>query len=366
VDGYARPNTLTRLPDIPTYMSNLTIGLPVYNAMPFLEEGLDSLLRQTDGDFTILAIDDGSTDSGLKYLRSVKDSRLRVMTQPNRGLTHTLNRMLYEADTPWLMRHDADDVALPDRVAIVRRSIELFPEAGMFYSEARYYQNSRSVGTFRSSRGTPDDLRQITTQGYLLAICHPTVTLNVDKAISLGGYRFDLHIEDIDLWWRMALSYEIRYLPQVTTYFRHNEASVSTANLEPQSMNTLYVQYLLLSHLHGWLPSTYECVRGHLEQNIDRAKLACREEMRRANILFGQRQYGKACVHLGKAAMAHPSYFAKRVLYELHTDGVVFNGEEPSQFLRQRDLFWPEEESQNTPTPPGLRVPGNAGYTECV
>ena len=67
-------------------MNRLTIGLPVYNAMPFLEESLTSLLCQTDSDFTILAIDDGSTDDSLEYLLSVKDPRLTVVHQANGDL----------------------------------------------------------------------------------------------------------------------------------------------------------------------------------------------------------------------------------------------------------------------------------------
>jgi glycosyltransferase involved in cell wall biosynthesis len=223
-------------------MTKLTIGLPVYNAMPFLVESLESLLRQTDSDFTILAIDDGSTDGGLKYLQSVRDSRLRILTQANRGLTFTLNRMLREVNTPWLTRHDADDIASLDRVAVTKRYIEQFPKGGMFYSDARYYQDGRSVGSFRTTRAAPERLRKITKSGYLLSICHPTVTLNVEKTIAVGGYRFNLHVEDIDLWWRMVLSHDVHYIPKVTAYFRHNTSSVSAANLESQSVNTLKVQ----------------------------------------------------------------------------------------------------------------------------
>jgi glycosyltransferase involved in cell wall biosynthesis len=347
-------------------MPNLTIGLPVFNAMPFLEESLESLLRQTDGDFEILAIDDGSTDSGPEYLRSVRDSRLRVIAQANRGLTFTLNRMLREVSTPWLMRHDADDIALPDRVAVLRRSIQQFPDAGMFYSDARYYQNGSSVGTFRTTRATPDKLRQITNRGYLLAMAHPTVTLNVEKAIALGGYRFNLHIEDVDLWWRMALSYDIHYLPEVSCYVRHSEESASSVNLEAQSVNTIYVQYLLLSHLYGWPALAYECVRDHLARSIDRSRLACREEMRRANIAYSQKQYTKGCRHLGKAAMAHPFYFTKRVLYEFYPEDVVFNGEEPLKFLRQRDVLWPKVESPTTSVQAEAAMTGDGEPIGCA
>jgi glycosyltransferase involved in cell wall biosynthesis len=329
--------------------------------MPFLEESLTSLLRQTDGDFKIFAIDDGSVDSGLQYLQSVKDRRLKVVTQPHRGLTFTLNRMLREADTPWLMRHDADDIALPDRVVITKRHIERFPDAGMFYAEARYYQNGHSIGTFRSTRATPDQLRHITKRGYLLAICHPTVTLNVKKTIALGGYRFDLHIEDIDLWWRMALKHNIYYIPELTTYFRHNTTSVSTSNLECQSINTLYVQYLLLSYLYDLPALSCECVREHLALSVDRPRLACREAMRRANICYSRKQYVAAYKYMGEAAIAHPLYFARRVFYEMRPGKIIFNGELPQKLLNQRDALWP-----NTGDTRAQSEPAAAKYAKSI
>ena len=347
-------------------MTNLTIGLPVFNAMPFLEESLKSLLNQTDGDFKVLAIDDGSTDSSLKYLRSVRDSRLCVVTQANRGLTFTLNRMLCEVDTPWLMRHDADDVASASRVAVTRRFIEQFPDAGMFYSAARYYQQGRSVGTFRTTRATPDKLRQITASGYLLAICHPAATLNVEKTLTLGGYRFNLHIEDVDLWWRMALRYDIRYMPEVTAYVRHNAASVSMGSLERQSINTLYVQYLLLSHLHGWRPLSYERVCAQLARYVDKPKLAFREQMRSANICYSQKDYSRACRHLARAAIASPIYFARRVFYELRGSDIAFNGENPSMFLRQRDVLWPEGSDPATSIQSAATLSDKAKGAECA
>ncbi len=348
-------------------MTDLTIGLPVFNAMPFLEECLESLLKQTDEDFTVLAIDDGSTDSSLRYLQSIRDPRLNVVTQIHSGLTFTLNRMLHEASTPWLMRHDADDIALPDRVRITKKAIEQFPDAGMFYFDARYRQNERTVGSFRITRATPAQLRQITNDGYLLAICHPTVTLNVSKAIALGGYRFDLHIEDIDLWWRMALRYDIHYIPEVVTYFRHTLSSVSAANLERQTVNTLYVQYLLLSHLHDLPPLSYEYARDRLARYVNKPKLVCREEMRRANISCSQNHFWDGAKHLAAAIRAHPLYFAGRVLYELRPNDVVFNGEDPQMFLDRRDVLWPEErDSVVSAANSAITLTGNAKSVECV
>ncbi|MGK0658010.1 glycosyltransferase family 2 protein, partial [Methylococcus sp. S2T] len=61
--------------------------LPVFNGEQYLREALDSLLTQTYRNFSLLAVDDGSTDSSLEILRSIKEPRLSVKVNPrNRGL----------------------------------------------------------------------------------------------------------------------------------------------------------------------------------------------------------------------------------------------------------------------------------------
>jgi glycosyltransferase involved in cell wall biosynthesis len=89
----------------------ITIGTPVYNGMPWIRETIESIRRQTCADFAVLVIDNGSTDGAGKYRCSLRDSRFRIVTQENPGITATLNRMLAETESPWLMRQDADDIA---------------------------------------------------------------------------------------------------------------------------------------------------------------------------------------------------------------------------------------------------------------
>lgn len=244
-------------------MRQITVGIPVFNAMPYLRESLESILRQCYSDFEILVINDGSTDKGGEYLHSIRDARVRIVDQENRGLTASLNRMLAEVRTPWLARHDADDVAYPHRLACAVDYISRYPESGMFYSLAEYYP-AASVGRFRTTRRNPREIRDLVRSGYLLAICHPTVILNSERARAVGGYRFNLHVEDIDLWWRIALHYDIRFIPEVLTGVRHNPQSLSFANLEEQALSTLYVQYLLISHLWKRKPLAYEQARDAL------------------------------------------------------------------------------------------------------
>ena len=307
--------------------------------MPFLPEAMQSLLAQDYEDFNILVIDDGSTDEGPAYLKSVKDPRVHVERQENKGLTFTLNRMLREVDTPWLVRHDADDIVYPERVRLTMQHIQRYPEAGMFYSHATYYNDKKHVAKFRTTTGSPDLLRDLTKAGYLLAICHPAVTLNVAKALDVGGYRFNLHVEDIDLWWRMALRYDIRLISAFTVGVRHNLSSVSNENLKAQSINTLYIQYLLLSHLWGNSPLLYDEVKDVLTTMLDMKELAFRESIRRANACIGKREYVKACSYAIRSLIASPIHFYKRLIHELGSGEFVVNGLNPRLFAESRLTF---------------------------
>jgi glycosyltransferase involved in cell wall biosynthesis len=320
-------------------MTQLTVGIPVFNAMPYLPESMESILHQTYSDFLIVAINDGSTDESLDYLKSICDPRLHILNQPNRRLTATLNRMLEEAKTPWLVRFDADDIAYPNRLARTIEHIERHPDAGMFYSLAKYHP-ANSIGQFRSTRGSPKQISQLVRSGYLPSICHPTVALNVEKARALGGYRFDLHVEDIDLWWRMALQYEIRLISEVTVGFRQNMQSVSSANLEAQTLNTLYVQYLLLSHLLNRKSLGYQEVREPLAGLCNRRRLDFKAHMRSSNMELGQGHTFFGLLEIGRALMASPRHFMQRLLDEFMPNRLICLGEPAASFVRLEAILW--------------------------
>lgn len=321
-------------------MPLLTVGIPVYNAMPYLPESVESVLKQTYENFELLIINDGSTDASLEYLRSIRDRRVRIIHQENKGLTATLNRMLAEANSPWLVRQDADDVSFPHRLERVVEYVYQYPRAGMFCSLAEYYPEG-CYGTFRATCGTPEQFRSLVLAGHLPTICHPTVTLNVTRALAVGGYRFNLHVEDIDLWWRMALACDIRLIPEVTVGFRQNQGSVSSANLAEQALNTLYIQYLLLSHLWKREAMPYPAARVQLEPLVRPEKLRFKRHLRQFNIEMGRNGRKRALANLISALVASPTLFFQRAFDEYATRKIVSIGENPETFAKNRVRLWP-------------------------
>ncbi len=323
----------------------LTVGLPVHNAMSYLPESLESILEQPAQDFQVLAIVDGSSDGSLEYLLSIRDERLRVIEQQHCGLTFTLNKMLRECRTPWLVRQDADDIATPDRLPRIVEAIRENPGAGMFYSNAAYHPQKRSVGLYRCTRGTPDQIRSVARSGYLPAICHPSVALHVEKTLAIGGYRPGIQCEDADLWWRMAFAYDIHFIPEVLLLYRQNAESLTSRNLRQQALHGLYVQYLLLSQLQNRAPEKLGVVEGELLQLLKETPLIAKERLRAFNMHLGRGERVAALRALVSSFRASPSYLLRRMRDEFFPPAEISNGVEPQLFQQRKDSLWPQHSS---------------------
>ncbi len=318
----------------------LTVGMPVHNAMPYLAEAVESLLAQTNPNFRVLAIVDGSIDGSLLYLQSLRDKRFTVIEQTHRGITHTLNRMLHEAETPWLVRQDADDLSAPTRLEEISHAILEHPDAGMFYSHAAYHPAGKSVGLYRSTRGTPEQIRSIAQAGYVPAICHPSAVLNVEKTLTLGGYREGLHCEDADLWWRMALAHDIHFIPRVLLHFRQNTSSLTSRHLRQQALHGLYVQYLLLSVVDGRRPARLATVETELSSMLETSPLQAKEDLRMFNIYLGQGERLRALGRLAASIAASPGYLFRRLRDEWFPASIA-NGLPPELYRQRKDVLWP-------------------------
>lgn len=89
----------------------ISVILSVYNVEKYLNECIDSILNQTFKDFELICINDSSTDRSLDILNdyAAKDSRVKVFTQPNGGLSSTRNLGMKYAVGEYLMFLDSDD-----------------------------------------------------------------------------------------------------------------------------------------------------------------------------------------------------------------------------------------------------------------
>ncbi len=97
-------------------MPNVSIIIPTYNCGRYLDESLQSIFEQTYRDFDVVVVDDGSTDDTDAVLAR-HAGRVRAIKGDHGGLSAARNLGLAHASGRWVAFHDADDVALPDRLA---------------------------------------------------------------------------------------------------------------------------------------------------------------------------------------------------------------------------------------------------------
>lgn len=93
-------------------MVEISVILPSYNAIDYLDESLNSIINQTFTDLEIICVNDGSTDNTLERLKEYaeKDSRIQVYTQENRGPGGATNTGLDKATGKYIYLMDADDI----------------------------------------------------------------------------------------------------------------------------------------------------------------------------------------------------------------------------------------------------------------
>ena len=104
----------------------VSVIVPVYNVLPYLQESLDSLLVQTYPLMEILIIDDGSTDGSGAVCDAYqeKDPRIHVIHQSNKGLSAARNAGLDRMTGDLVAFLDSDDTFLPEMIRLMVNAIE--------------------------------------------------------------------------------------------------------------------------------------------------------------------------------------------------------------------------------------------------
>lgn len=121
-----------------------SIIIPVYNVESYLNECLDSVLSQTCTDWEAVCVNDGSTDGSAAILDdyAAKDERVKVITQPNSGLSAARNAGIKAAKGDYVILLDGDDWLEPNALKIIADS--LGDEDMLCFSGCRYIEDTKS------------------------------------------------------------------------------------------------------------------------------------------------------------------------------------------------------------------------------
>lgn len=115
----------------------VSVVVPTFNRADCLADTLSSVFAQTHQDIEVLLVDDGSTDGtrALVESRWGRDSRLRYLFQPNRGVSAARNYGMREARGDYIAFLDSDDTWMPWKLEAQLACLAVFPDAGMIWTD---------------------------------------------------------------------------------------------------------------------------------------------------------------------------------------------------------------------------------------
>ena len=217
----------------------VSVVMSVYNGAAHLAETLESVLGQNNCDFELIVVNDGSTDATGAILEhhAIADARLRVLQQPNSGLTLALARGCAEARGEFIARQDAGDISLPGRLTEQRHFLSVHPDAVMVACAVQFSGPSREL-LYRIAKPLLEldrGLQHLDIDRLGGPPHHGGTMFRRDAYLRAGGYRLPFVVaQDIDLWLRLAEQGRCLGMPELLYEARLEAASISSRRREEQ------------------------------------------------------------------------------------------------------------------------------------
>lgn len=113
-------------------MPKFSVIIPLYNKAATVCRSINSVLRQSYRDFEIVVVDDGSTDGGAEVVRSIADSRIKIVSQANGGVSAARNHGMSVAQGEYVTFLDADDEYPSNHLSELNRLTETYPNQNVY------------------------------------------------------------------------------------------------------------------------------------------------------------------------------------------------------------------------------------------
>lgn len=239
----------------------VSVVVPVYNVERFLDECVESVLKQTMQDFDIILVDDGSTDSSGKSCDELaeKDNRIKVIHRKNGGLSAARNTGFSAATGTYVYYLDSDDWIKSDTLEKLTATAEKEKADVVFFDAFVFFTNCEpDPNVYRYERSKQYETKR--GQDMLIDLL---ATDEYRTAVPLMLFR-RAYLEDNGLTFREGILHEdelftfLVYNANGTVAHRHEEfyarrmraASIMTASSMTRRYDSVYQIYFELSDMY--------------------------------------------------------------------------------------------------------------------
>ena len=200
-----------------------SVVIPLYNKAGYVEKAIRSVLDQTFTKFELIVVNDGSTDDGIGKVSSFTDKRIKLIDQPNKGVSVARNKGAEYAQFGYIAFLDADDWWHPSFLEDITSLVTQYPDANLYGSNYYYVKRGKLTVEYK---GLPNDFEagyidyfSMYAQSFCVPINCSFVVVSRKAFWQVGGFRSQLRMgEDFDLWARLALLGKVAYLNKPLAY----------------------------------------------------------------------------------------------------------------------------------------------------
>lgn len=214
----------------------ISILMPVYNAMPFLSECLESICNQDYSNWELLAVNDFSTDNSGSVLAAYakKDKRIKVYQNQAKGIIPALHLAFAKSSGEVISRMDADDrmpldkltkmqalLSKKGKTTVVTGLVKYFSATGIRDGYHRYEQWLNTI--LSEGRAYEEIYREC-------VVPSPAWMIHREDLVTCGAFEANQYPEDYDLVFRFyEAGFKIATVPALVHYWRdHPERSSRT------------------------------------------------------------------------------------------------------------------------------------------
>jgi len=220
-----------------------SVVIPLYNKEKHIARAIYSVLSQEVNDFELIVVDDGSTDQGIDVVNNIKDSRIKLIRQSNRGVSAARNKGIANAKGELVALLDADDEWMPNHLFSFDKMIEMYPEAGLYTTAYTVIDVDGSiVDPWNGGLSSRIEIEKINIYKesynnlvlpvHTSAVCIPKSVLD-----RIGGFIEGQHLgEDLDMWGRVALIYDVVFNSIASSMYYKDSINRSIEKMPPDEM----------------------------------------------------------------------------------------------------------------------------------
>ena len=195
-----------------------TIILPTYNRAAALPRAISSVMAQSEQDFELIIIDDGSTDNTREWLATLDDARIRVVrSEHNQGPSAARNIGINMAAAPMLAFLDSDDIYCKERLSVPLAIFERDPDVICILSSAlKEDKHGNTTAALLPNVKLASGAFEWAMICDLVGVESTSISVRTEHARKIGGFCSDLRrTEDREFLIRLSRLGAAQILPNV-------------------------------------------------------------------------------------------------------------------------------------------------------